>query len=238
MPDIFVARKDKEKKGQKKARIEVSAKPSKELSVKDILDSKDKPPYIYHSQGQSYNPLSSFCYFPENVKFVAKDSNERIVLFLRKHPITNLKWMLIVALFLFAPTVLKAFPILDFLPDRFQFIAVAMWYMLTVAVALESFLDWFFSVCLITDERIFDVDFINLVYREINEADIDQIQDVTVRMSGVIRTIFNYGDVFIQTAGEVPRIEFTDVPNPDKVAKILRELGIEEEQEKLEGRVR
>jgi membrane protein YdbS with pleckstrin-like domain len=57
-------------------------------------------------------------------------------------------------------------------------------------------------------------------------------------MGGVIRTIFNYGDVLIQTASEVPRIEFQAVSRPDKVAKILRELRVEEEQEKIEGRVR
>jgi len=44
--------------------------------------------------------------------------------------------------------------------------------------------------------------------------------------------------VVIQTAAQVPKIEFEAVPNPDKVARVLRELRIEEEQEKLEGRVR
>jgi len=102
----------------------------------------------------------------------------------------------------------------------------------------ESFLNWFFNVCIITDERIFDVDFLNLVYREISEANVDQIQDVTVRMGGVIRTVFNYGDVLIQTASEVPRIEFSSVSKPDLVAKVLRELRVEEEQEKIEGRTR
>jgi len=57
-------------------------------------------------------------------------------------------------------------------------------------------------------------------------------------MGGVIRTVFNYGDVLIQTASEVPRIEFSSVSKPDLVAKVLRELRVEEEQEKIEGRTR
>jgi hypothetical protein len=61
---------------------------------------------------------------------------------------------------------------------------------------------------------------------------------VTVKMGGVIRTMFNYGDVIIQTAAEIPQIEFHAVPHPDRVAAILRELRVEEEREKLEGRVR
>ena len=57
-------------------------------------------------------------------------------------------------------------------------------------------------------------------------------------MGGVIRTIFNYGDVYIQTAAEVPTFQFLAVPKPDRVARVLQDLIIEEEKEKLEGRVR
>jgi len=99
-------------------------------------------------------------------------------------------------------------------------------------------LGWFFHVNIVTDERIIEVDFVNLIYREITDANIDQIQDVTVEMGGGIRTYFNYGDLIIQTAAEIPKIDFEAVPKPDMVAKVLRELRVEEEQEKLEGRVR
>ena len=78
----------------------------------------------------------------------------------------------------------------------------------------------------------------HLVYREITDANIDQIQDVTVEVGSAIRTTFNYGDIIIQTAAQIPKIEFEAVPQPDRVAKILRDLRIEEEVEKLEGRIR
>ena len=106
------------------------------------------------------------------------------------------------------------------------------------AFVFEKFLSWYFHVNIITDERIIEVDFLHLVYREITDANIDQIQDVTVEVGSAIRTTFNYGDVIIQTAAQLPKIEFEAVPQPDRVAKVLRELRIEEEVEKLEGRVR
>ena len=99
-------------------------------------------------------------------------------------------------------------------------------------------MSWFFHVNIVTDERIVEVDFINLLYREITDANIDQIQDVTVEVSGGPRTFFRFGDVIIQTAAQVPKITFEAVPNPDTVARVLRDLRIEEEQEKLEGRIR
>ena len=137
-----------------------------------------------------------------------------------------------------APNLLSFFPLLEFLPLRFQIVALVFWYLIVTAYVLESFLTWFFNVYIVTDERVIDIDFHNLIYREVTDAKLDKIQDVTYTMGGVPRTIFNYGDVLIQTAGTVPSIEFEAVPNPAEVAKILQELRTEEEQEQLEGRAR
>ncbi len=219
MPDIFIS----EQKNIKAHSKGISTSPPKSV--------------VERHEFHSHNPLSSYCYFPDGIKFVAKDSNEKIVLFLRKHPITNLPWIIISLLLFAAPMVLNSFPLLSFLPDNFKFVAILGWYLVAIAYAFESFLDWFFSVYIITDERVFDVDFVNLIYREITEANIDQIQEVTTKMGGVVRTIFNYGDIYIPTASETPNIEFEAVAHPDQVAKILRELRVEEEKEKIEGRV-
>ena len=188
--------------------------------------------------GHTHNPLAAFCYYPDKINFVNKDPEEKVVLLLRRHPITNAGWIALATLMLIAPSLFSLFPFFDLLPVRFQVIAVLVWYLITSAFIIEEFLSWFFHVNIITDERVFDVDFVNLVYREITDANIDQIQDVTVQLGGATRTFFNYGNVIIQTAAEVPRIEFEAIPNPDRVARILRELRIEEEKEKLEGRVR
>ena len=184
------------------------------------------------------HPLSSFLYYPDKVDFANKDPEEEIVLLLRRHPLTNVKWVLVAVLMILAPAFLTVMPFFELFPDNLQIISVAIWYMITAAFIFEEFLSWYFNVNIVTDERIVDVDFHNLIYRELTDANIDQIQDVTVKIGGALRTYFNFGDVQIQTAAEVPQILFEAVPNPDIVAKILRVLRIEEEQEKIEGRVR
>ena len=227
MPDIFVA--DEVKKKARKAKVPKARKP---------MAKRYKGPSRHDLPGHTHNPLASFCYYPDHAKFITQDPEERVILLLRRHPITNVRWILIALLLIIAPFFLTVFPFIDFLPTRFQVIAVVSWYLMTLAFIFEEFLSWFFNVYIVTDERIVDVDFVNLVYRELTDANIDQIQDVTAQMGGVTRTIFNYGDVVIQTAAEIPQIEFEAVPNPDRVSRVLRELRIEEEQEKLEGRVR
>lgn len=225
MPDIFVGEKRKEKD-----------KRIKEPSVK--VEKKKVEASLESLEGHTHNPLSAYCYYPEKINFETRDSKEKVILFLRKHPITNIKWLIASILLIMGPFFLGIFPILNFMPPNFQFIAVLGWYLVATGYVLENFLSWFFNVYIVTDERIIDVDFDNLIYKEVSDANIDKIQDVTYKMGGVARTFFNYGDVSVQTASEVPNFDFLAVPSPDKVVRILQELRIEEEQEKLEGRLR
>jgi len=111
------------------------------------------------------------------------------------------------------------------------------WYTITMGLALETFLVWFFSVYIITDERIIDVDFISLLFKDVSSAKLDDIQDISSKTGGLLATVVDYGTVYIQTAGEKTEIEFENVPQPAKVAAILNELLLEEEREKIEGRV-
>lgn len=193
---------------------------------------------LKRTPGHTRNPLASYCYYPHHANFLNKDKEELVILLVRKHPLTNIPWLFIAFMMLLAPLALTIVPLLNFLPVEFQSMAILMWYLITVAFVFEKFLSWFFNVNIVTDERVFDVDFNNLLYREMTDAQISQIQDVTVKIGSAIRTIFNYGDVHIQTAGEVPEIEFQAVPNPDRIARILRDLQVEEQQEAIEGRVR
>lgn len=192
---------------------------------------KDKPSH-------HVSPLSAFAEMPLKVNFETQDNEEKIILLLRKHFITNISWIIMSVILFLTPLFVTDLALFDDVPDNFMFVFVLIWYLISIAYTLESFLTWFFNVYIVTDERIIDIDFYNLIYKEVSDANIDKIQDVTYKMGGAIRTVFNYGDVLIQTASEVPNFEFDAVPRPDKVARILQDLRIEEQQETIEGRVR
>ena len=201
MPDVFVTK-------------EKTHKHKKSLDIENL-------------PGHTHNPLSSFCYYPHNISFINKEPDENVILLVRRHAITNLGWLMVVIVMIFAPLLLTYFPFLSFMPPRFQIAAILIWYLLTLAIFIQGFLSWFFSVNIITNKRVVDVDFDNLIYRKITDADLTRIEDVTVQMGSVVRTVFNYGDVLIQTAAEVPEIEFEAVPKPDQIDKILSDLRME-----------
>lgn len=224
----------KSKEGKKTSSVKRKQK-SKLYSEKlELLNPEER----HKLKGHSHNPLSSYNFLPDSVHFINRDPQEKVLLLLRKHPITNVHWVLISFLMIISFPFAEIVTPIQYLPDSYQLVMQLVWYLFVFAIILEGFLGWFFNVNLVTDERIIEVDFVNLIYREITDADIDDIQDVTVQIGGAIRTFFNYGDLIIQTASEVPRIVFESIPKPDDAAKVLRELRVEEEEEKLEGRVR
>lgn len=229
MPDIYINPEDATKK---KTRSSVKTAPAKEINKptnpsNKVTDFSIIPDNIESLPGHTHNPLSAYCYYPHNVDFINEEPDEIVILLVRRHIITNLGWIALVALMLVAPFILQYFPLLDFLPLRFQTVAILIWYLLTLAIGIQGFLSWFFSVNIITNKRVIDVDFDNLIYRKITDAEITHIEDATVRMGSVIRTIFDYGDVLIQTAAEVPEITFWAVPHPDRIDKILSDLRME-----------
>lgn len=213
MPDIYIA----------------SAKKRILQQAKEIIDSI--------GEKETKNPVAAFLVLPSKIKFETQAKDEKIILLLRRHWITNIPWILLVTLMIIVPLILTIVPLLTFLPLRFRLIIMAMWYLLILAFVFEKFLSWFFNVYIITDERIVDVDFVSLTYREVSETQIEKIQDITYKTGGFLKAIFDYGDVYIQTAGALPKIEFEMVPKPHKIVQILNQLMMQEQQEKVEGRV-
>jgi len=180
--------------------------------------------------GHTKSPFSSFLVNPKVFTFEEKDDHEEILLVLRPHWFTNLSWILITIFMLFAPLTLTFVPLLTTFAPNYRFVAIVFWYLITFIFAFEKFLSWYFNVYIVTDKRVVDIDFDNLIVKKFSEADIHKIQDVTSRVIGLFPTLFNYGLVLIQTAAEIPEITFENVPNPEKIIKVLQELREENEQ--------
>lgn len=193
---------------------------------------------IYGIVGHTKHPFSSLLVNPHVFNFEEKDDTEKIILVARPHWITNLSWILITVLLIIGPGLLKFVPLIGEMPAKLQMISIFAWYMITFAFAFEKFLSWYFDVYIITDERVVDINFNNLLDKKFSETKLSMIQDITSRVSGMGQTIFNYGNVYIQTAAEIPEITFEMVPNPEKIIKVLQVMREDEEKEILEGRVR
>lgn len=173
--------------------------------------------------------LSAFIERPERIRFETQSPQETIILLLRAHPITNLGWIIISLLLFVAPFIF--FNNLGFLGitpgpsiSRISLIVTTVWELITFGYVFEQFLNYYFSVYIVTNLRVVDIDFINLLGKKVSDAQLSEIEDVTYTQNGVFRSIFNYGDVSIQTAGTKPEILFRAVPRPADVAQVVDEL--------------
>ncbi|MBI2620946.1 PH domain-containing protein [candidate division WWE3 bacterium] len=173
----------------------------------------------------------AFWRYPKSTHFDGEDSGEEILLVLRRHLITNLGWIVVSIALVILPTVSK--PLLlslgighasTFSPS-FTFILTSFWYLFAFGFIFENFLLWFFNVYIVTNKRIVDMDFGGILFRNISDAPLRNIEDVTHTISGAAQVIFNYGNVAIQTAGEQRELEFELVPRPARVQDIISDLA-------------
>jgi len=88
-----------------------------------------------------------------------------------------------------------------------------------------SFIDYYLDVWIITSERIIDVNQKGFFSRTIAEQRLARVQDITSEQHGMLPTIFDYGDVYVQTAGEVQRFYFHEVPDPERIRNVIIRLS-------------
>lgn len=176
------------------------------------------------------NIFAAFLERPKDVSFETQSPEDEVILLLRRHWLTNVSWILAVMLMIFLPLAAQQlsrfseFDLVSSAPERLRFVGVLVWYLLTFALAFESFLIWYFNVLIVTDHLIVDVDFWGILGKSVTETPLYNIEDTTYEVNGFLRVLFDFGSVHIQTAGEVPRIEFTDVPSPHKVQQTIISL--------------
>lgn len=170
--------------------------------------------------------LTAFAAFPKDISFAGKHDGEEIVLLLRAHIITNVPWVLITLALLVTPLII--FPLAGALglpigPGT-GLALFLLWYLATFTHAFINFLYWYFNVDIITNERVVDIDWKSITHREVTMALISKIQDVTPKQIGVLASIFDFGSVYIQTAGTEANIEFLNIPHSQLAVKKLQGL--------------
>ena len=172
----------------------------------------------------------SFYDCPAKIRLVHQEVDEHIELFLRQHWIKNVPWVITAIIGLLVPV---------FLPAAEQFLSsittfsipvdlyisfTILWYMFILAYIIESFLHWYFNIYIVTNKHLVDINFWNLLYRDITEVRIDDVESARTHIRGVLGPLFNFGDVVIETAAERQNIQFLQVPNPDIVAERVQDL--------------
>jgi len=114
---------------------------------------------------------------------------------------------------------------------------VSTFFLFSWLFVFQYFVEYWLDVFILTDKRILDIDQKGLFGRTVSELRLYRTQDVTAEIKGFWRTMFDYGDIFIQTAGEMERFHFECVAHPNRIAKMILELAETDRKEHLEETV-
>lgn len=216
MTDVFIAPK-KPKEEEKKSTEKIAPKfPDQHIRIE-----------TYGSRDSKIGFFSSFHLYPSGISFKDQEEDEEIILFLRRHFVTNISWLFIALVIITVPTVLffyrSFFPIPP-LPVAFNIFAFLFYFTVVGAYVYINFISWYFNVSLITRIRIIDIEFTDLIYHNMAVTKLNLIEDLTYTQAGTLKSFFDYGDIFIQTAGSKERFSFLAVPQPEHVLNIIENL--------------
>ena len=180
--------------------------------------------------------LSAYLFMPEGVHFETQNPGETIILLLRKHFITNFSWIFTGLILIITPIFLLPFLFLtNIFPANIDrdlvTLIILAWYLFTAGYLFVEFLLWYFTVSIVTDERIVDIDFLTILHKKYAETRISKVEDVTERKGGFIASLFDFGDVIVQTAAKEQVFEFTAAPHAERVVRIINQLMGKEEEE-------
>jgi membrane protein YdbS with pleckstrin-like domain len=164
------------------------------------------------------------------ISFPGKREDEKVLLLLRRHWIILLAHGIVSLILLIVP-IGGALILRNLIPSLqtttiYPFLVLLFWiYLMFVwSYFFVGWIDYYLDAWIVTNDRIINIEQNGLFNRVISEQRLYRVQDVTAVVSGPIQTFFNFGKVYIQTAAEMERFVFEDVPEPYQVKKIIIEL--------------
>ena len=176
---------------------------------------------------------SRFHLVPQPV-FPNQRNDEKVFVFSRRHFIDYLFFAIILSVLAIIPIVVLPliltgtfnFSILNDVYSKDIIILVAAsYYLILDVVFLTSWVIHYYDAIIITDERIVEITQAGLFSRKINELEYGQIEDVVCKITGFLSTIFEVGDIEIQTAGPEKNFVMRRVSQPYVTVEIIVDLA-------------
>jgi Bacterial PH domain len=194
-----------------------------------------------HNEKYADSKLWSNRNFPNKIK-----DDEDIVFIVRKDLVFLLARVIsffLIFLFILTAKVILAGYLSDVALDAIDSVFYTVNIILLTSFTLY-FHNYYLSLQIVTSERIIDIDQQGLFLREVNELPIDNIEDVTYKQNGFWGTVFNFGNVIVQTAGEGIEVDpktgdkvngfvFDNVPCPADISHTIGHIRQINKQEQM-----
>lgn len=194
-----------------------------------MINEKDIPKKLRKTQKSFIKTLSNessdrglLRVFPKDISFHGQDKGEDVVLVVRAHWVTWFPSFLLAIFIVCIPVILTS--LLGGISTSLFWGLILLGILISLTIVLNTFFKWFYSVNIITTQRIIDVDFVNAFQHKFSEAQLEKIEDISHEHVGLIGSLFDVGTVYIQTAASQAEFEFQNIPRPRDVQDTLNDL--------------
>lgn len=164
----------------------------------------------------------------KNTDFPGKIIDEEILIFVRRHWIAFVNWLVFFTTMLITPIIIVSVILFSNRPNLFfgeSFIYLVLGsstiLLFSAAVLMVAWIEHYLDVSIITTDRLVTIRQIGLFNRRVAELSLLRIQDVSAQMNGYWQSLFQYGTVIVETAGDVPNFVMNYVPKPHLVANTI-----------------
>lgn len=169
---------------------------------------------------------------------INQKSYEKILFVRRRHPITFVPYVIFFLLLLTAPFGLYWLVTHSSLNQFFQnqtgfiisILGASLYYLSCYLFFYTNFVTFHLDLWIVTNDRLLDMEQNGLFHRTVAELDLYQIQDASSEVNGFFPSLFNYGNISLQTAGEIPKFTFKNVANPNQLREQILQLASEDKK--------
>ena len=158
--------------------------------------------------------------------------DEKLIAVYRRHDLTLAYIVITTLVLLFSPVLIYGLIQAKIItipsnPTNYVIIllVVSSLYLFGFLFVFQQFIDHWLDIWIVTSRRIINIEQQGLFSRVRSEVRLYRVQDVTSEIHGLVRSLFNFGIVYVQTAGEKERFAFEDVPDPKTIAKKIMFLA-------------
>lgn len=167
---------------------------------------------------------------PSHIEFATQDPDEEIYILTRKDILTNIGWVTQIFIFALLPVIATILlnqmdvDLTPVIPLNIIILISLIYYSILISMTLFNIIRWYFNVFIVTNKRLINYKF-NIITRfKASEAELRNIQDVSQSVVGFLPTVFNYGNLLIQTAAERNKFYIERVPRPTWLRDVIVDL--------------
>lgn len=151
-------------------------------------------------------------------QFEGQYDDEEVKLVFRQHPIVLRKPLVIFLIVL----VVAMLPF-SFNPTAgWTYYVLGLGFLVGILVFAYAWMSWYFSVYIVTDQRIIHIEQKGFFNRQVVELGLDKVQNVNYEIAGFQATLFKYGTIIVQTF--VGDLVLETIYHPEKVHRKLSHI--------------